>query len=112
MKIYCSHVDKIIHKKSNYVQCRLCLQGWYTVGPTPIVVIGYTDPMEVDSHYLDHLETNDLSKKKFMRCGVCHDLVEKRKHIKCAILVCMKIVAQRHLDTLERIRVVLRGFWK
>lgn len=86
--------------------------GWYTSDPTPMVVIGYTEPYEVDKDYLDHLEVKDLSKKKFTRCPVCKDLLEKRKHIVCNIRAWWKSIGKRHKETVNRLFNVIIGMRK
>jgi len=76
-------------KSSNYYKCHICLSGWYGNDPIPLIIIGQTDPMDVNPKYMD--EPEDLSKKKFIRCSVCKDLLGKRPHILCK----MKLKARK-----------------
>lgn len=110
MKIYCSHSLKDFNKASNYNYCRLCTFGWYSNDSVPMVVVGYTEPYEVDKDYLNHLEEKDLSKKKFTRCVICRDLLEKRKHRLCKIKNILEILKRRHKEYVENILNVVRGF--
>lgn len=91
MKIYCTHSIKVYTKKSNYYQCSLCPAGWYGSDSVPLVVIGDSDPLNIDKRYGQNKE-KDLSTKKFRRCDICRDLIEKRKHIICEF--------KRFLDTI------------
>lgn len=84
MKIYCSHSIKRFTKTSNYYNCLLCPAQWYGTDRVPLVIIGFTDPLEVSPDFAQ-AAPKDLTKKKFKRCDVCHDLVEKRKHILCRV---------------------------
>src|SRR5258708_38809460 len=85
MRIYCSHSQKTHSKTSNYNQCKLCLFGWYDIEPIPMVVVGYTDPLEVDERYTSRFDGSKLAKTKFIRCVICKDLEGKRWHVLCAI---------------------------
>jgi hypothetical protein len=83
MKVYCVHTGAIHSKASNYYRCRFCERGWYGFEPTPLVVIGSTDPYEASPDYGKQAEPKDLSAKVFKQCKYCKDLVEKRKHRLC-----------------------------
>lgn len=85
MKVYCAHIDKSSNSMGRYFQCKLCGRGWYINDTVPLVVIGTTDAYEASPNYAKQFEPKDLSKKKFVQCGVCKDLVEKRKHVICSI---------------------------
>lgn len=110
MKIYCSHLNKTITKSSNYIQCHFCGYGWYGTAVTPLVIIGYTDAYEASPNYHDGFVEKDLSKKKFSRCAVCHDLLEKRKHRLCTFKVYLKEFRKRHDEFVENVMIVVRGF--
>lgn len=85
MKVYCVHKEVSHSKTSNHYQCHFCKKSWYGWQPAPLVVIGSTDPYEASPDYAKQFEPKDLSKKKFIQCNICKDLVEKRKHIICAV---------------------------
>lgn len=112
MKVYCSHSIKIFTKASNYNTCRLCLSGWYKNDPTPIIIIGYTDSYGVDENYLENSKKKDLSLKQFVRCKICKDLLEKRKHIFCVIKAWYQRTKKRHQEVFENIFNVVKGFRK
>ena len=48
-----------------------------------MIVIGYTDVTEVDPKYFDRIDEEQLINKKFVRCSICKDVIEKRKHFFC-----------------------------
>lgn len=110
MKIYCSHSLKKFYKASNFYRCPSCSSNWYGNDRTPIIIIGYTEPYEVDENYLERIEREDLSKKKFVRCIVCKDLLEKRKHIKCTLKVYWEHFYTNHTEFVQNILIVLKGF--
>jgi hypothetical protein len=112
VKVYCSHSIKDFNKASNYSACKLCLQGWYGIDPIPVVVVGYTEPYEVDENYMDRFKEKDLSAKKFTRCLICKDLLEKRKHITCNIQAWWRSVGKRHKETINRMLSVVIGLRK
>lgn len=112
MKIYCSHLNKTFTKSSNYYHCHFCGYGWYTQDAIPLVVIGYTDAYEASPNYHDAFIEKDLSKKKFKRCAVCRDLLEKRKHTLCAFKAGFKEWRKRHNEIMNNVMIVLRGFRK
>lgn len=90
MKVYCLHKDTTFTKSSNFYQCHFCNAYWYGFQPTPLVAIGSTDPYEASPDYAKNFEPKDLSKKKFVQCNICKDLVEKRKHVLCSIKLWFK----------------------
>lgn len=79
MKVYCAHAIKRFHKASNFYQCLQCPAGWYAQDRIPLVIIGYTEQIEVRP---DRVE-KDMTKKRFKRCDWCHDTIEKRSHWNC-----------------------------
>lgn len=83
MKVYCAHADKTNKFASNYIQCNFCGSGWYANDIVPLVVIGDTDPYVASPNYAKQFEEKDLSKKQFVQCGMCKDLIEKRRHTWC-----------------------------
>lgn len=85
MKVYCIHRQAVYSKTSNFYECRYCNSSWYGFQPTPLVAIGSTDPYEASPDYAKNFEEKDLSKKKFVQCNICKDLVEKRKHLICGV---------------------------
>ena len=87
MKIYCSHSQKVYSNSSNYYQCALCLTGWYSIDPVPMVVIGYTELTEVDARYNSRIEEKNLTQSKFVRCTICKDRIGKRSHVLCNIKI-------------------------
>lgn len=109
MIVYCSHSRKNIYPSSNFIKCSLCMASWYTNDPTPMVIVGYTEPYEVDKDYLEHLEPKDLTQKKFNRCNICKDLLEKRRHRICQIKSWWKQITKRHIETISRISKVIKG---
>ncbi len=110
MKVYCSHYDKVFTKGSNYYHCQSCRQGWYSFQPAPLVVIGFTDAYEASPNYHDQFVEKDLSQKKFKRCAICKDLLEKRKHLLCMVKVNFKEFRKRHDEFIGNIMIVIRGF--
>jgi phage FluMu protein Com len=110
MNVYCSHSNKVFTKASNYYKCPLCRFGWYGNDPIPVIIIGQTDPVDVNPKYNDAFVEKDLSKKNWTRCRVCKDLLEKRKHRLCALKVYLKELRKRHDETMENIMIVVRGF--
>lgn len=112
MKIYCSHLNKILIKSSNYYKCSFCGFGWYVKDPIPLVVIGQTDPVDVNPQYYDSFVEKDLSKKNWVRCSFCKDLLEKRKHRICIFKAYLKELHKRHDEVVENIMIVIRGFRK
>jgi len=112
MTVYCSHLNKTFTKGSNYYHCHFCGYGWYGTNPIPLVVIGQTDPIDVNPNYLDAIHGKDLTKKKFNRCPVCRDLLEKRKHRLCNVKSNFKILKVRHAEFIETVIKVVKGFRK
>ncbi len=110
MKIYCSHLNKVFTKTSNYYKCQFCGYGWYGNDSIPLVVIGQTDPLDVNPKYNDKFVEKDLSKKNWTRCRVCKDLLEKRKHRLCAVKIYLKELRKRHIETMKNFMVVVQGF--
>lgn len=108
MRIYCSHTLKTFTKSSNYYQCHLCFSGWYGVDATPLVIIGQTDPGEVNPKYLDNLVPRDLSLRKFTRCVICKDLLGKREHVWCNIQLKVKML-YRQVIAMPRPRLIAIG---
>src|SRR5258706_12921795 len=98
MRIYCAHAFKTFTKTSNYYKCHICMQGWYTTDATPLVVIGQTDPGDVNPKYLDNIAPPDLSLKKFIRCIICKDLLGKRQHILCNIKLQFKKFSKQNAN--------------
>ena len=85
MRIYCAHTYKMFTKSSNYYKCHICLNDWYGNDPIPLVIIGQTDPCDVNPKYMDEPNIPDLSKKTFIRCTICKDLLGKRPHPLCFV---------------------------
>lgn len=83
MKVYCAHSKPFVSKSGKYNTCKNCSFGWYDGETIPLVVIGDTDPYVASPNYAQQFEQKDLSKKQFVQCGVCKDLIEKRKHLLC-----------------------------
>lgn len=83
MKVYCTHGKPFLSKSGKYNTCRQCGFSWYDRDVIPLVVIGTTDPYEASPNYAKQFEEKDLSKKQFVQCHICKDLVEKRKHTWC-----------------------------
>ncbi len=110
MKVYCAHAQKVFARASNYYKCGTCLFGWYSNEPIPLVIIGETDPIDVNPKYFEEHEVKDLSKKKFTRCRICKDLLEKRKHYICQFKDYFKDARAQHADFVKNIMIVIRGF--
>jgi len=110
MRIYCAHTYKMFTKSSNYYKCHICLSGWYGNEPIPLIVIGQTDPIDVNPKYMDEFEAKDLSKKKFKRCDICKDLLEKRKHRLCDFKRYLKVLKVRHDEFIATLKKVVVGF--
>ena len=96
MKVYCVHRNAVFSKMSNFYQCHHCNVGWYGFQPTPLIVIGSTDPYEASPDYAKEFEPKDLSKRKFVQCGVCKDLIGKRKHAVCIVRLWFKTLYNKH----------------
>jgi hypothetical protein len=90
VKIYCSHSNKVFNRASNFYQCNICTLGWYASDITPMVILGCTDMTEVDPEYYDKLEAKALLNKKFIRCPICKDTIEKRRHLLCQLKQVLK----------------------
>lgn len=108
MKVYCSHSQKVNTKTSNYNQCKLCLFGWYDNDPVPMVVVGYTEPVEVDERYTSRFDEKSLAKKIFVRCEICKDLKGKRIHMLCFIKRKWKVLLTQN-ENGRRPRLVILG---
>lgn len=110
MKVYCAHAQKVFSRASNYYKCGTCLFGWYSNEPIPLVIIGETDPIDVNPRYFEEHEVKDLSKKNFKRCKYCKDLLEKRKHTLCNIKAQLEMYRKRHNEFITQVMVVIKGF--
>jgi hypothetical protein len=110
MKVYCAHNQRSFSRSSNYYKCGVCSAGWYSNEPIPLVLLGQTDPVDVNPKYMDEFEAKDLSKKIFTRCEICKDLLEKRKHRLCSVKSYVNRLKLRHAELAARLKKVVAGF--